>query len=179
MDVGAVADAVRLDDRGKDRAMPEPMGDGARHLAGDHRFVGGAQAARGGGRDLVLPAAIFGQEAVGGEARGAQRRHVGFAEDPLAAVGVERIGRAGPVLDAGIDKLLLERRQERKTCGLVERGEGAAQEIARAAFPERTLGGQDVAEVEALPARLEKPTPTAVLGSGTSIRSPSVPNGVS
>ena len=108
MDVGAVADPIGIEDRREDRALAQAMGHRARHLALDHRLVGDAQAPGRVKRHLVLPGAVFRQEAVGAEPGAAQCRHVGFAKAALAAPGVERIGRAGAVLDAVIDEFLFE-----------------------------------------------------------------------
>ena len=57
---------------------------------------------------------------------------------------------AGAILDAGIDELLLEGGDEVKPARRVERGDGAAQELARAALPRAAVGVADIAEDEML-----------------------------
>ena len=86
-------------------------------------------------RDLVLPRPVFRQKAVRREAGGAQRRHVRLAEHALTTMRVERIGRAGPIVDAGIDEFLLEPGEDRQAGGVAQRGDGAAQKPARTALP--------------------------------------------
>jgi len=108
VDVGAVADAGRFDHRGEDGAMAEARGDGAGEFAHQHRLVGGAEAGGGAGGDLELARAVFGEERVGRDAGGAHGGEQGAAECALAAEGVEGVGRAKAVLDAGVDHLLLE-----------------------------------------------------------------------
>jgi hypothetical protein len=94
--------------------------------------------------------AVFRQEAVGFQPGGAQRRHISFAEIALAAPRVERVGRARPVLDAGIDEFLLKRGEEGEARLFLQRGQSAPQEIPRAAFPMLPVQRHDVGEVEAL-----------------------------
>ncbi len=153
MDMRAVADAARIEDRGKDGAVAEPIGDRPRHLALDHRLVGRPQTARRVDRHLVLPRAVFRQEAVGGEPSVAQRRHVMLGEQALAAIGVERIGRAGAGLDAGVDEFLLEGGEYGEAAlpvDLLQPEQGAAQKMPRAAFPMLLVGRHDIAEIEPL-----------------------------
>ena len=57
---------------------------------------------------------------------------------------------ARPILDAGIDELLLEGGDEMKPARRIERGDGAAQELARAALPRAAVGVADIAEDEML-----------------------------
>jgi hypothetical protein len=87
---------------------------------------------------------------------------------------------SGPVLDAGIDELLLEGGDEVQAARLFQRLDGAAQELARAALPGRAVGVADVAEEEMLRRRAiaEIDPHLGVLVSGTTIRSPPVPKGV-
>ena len=60
----------------------------------------------------------------------------------------ERVRIAGPFLDAGIDELLLERRDEVQPILRGQGRAGAAEEVARAAFPGRAVGVADVAQAE-------------------------------
>ncbi len=82
-------------------------------------------------------------------------------------------------LDAGIDELLLERGEQRsagrRPSAPPPRGAGNR----AGSTPRRAVGGHHVAEIEALGgAPSPNSTLTLVLGSGTRIMSPSVPNGV-
>src|SRR4051794_25569069 len=116
--------------------MPEVRCDGARHLTLDDGLVGGAYPQCRVDRGFVLPRPVFRQEAVRREAGGAQRRDIRLAENPLTAVRVERVGRAGAVFDPGIDKFLLEPGEYGQPTGaarLAQRANGTAQEAARAA----------------------------------------------
>ena len=82
--------------------------------------------------------AVFRQEAVRREARVAQRRHIGFAKDALAAMRVERVGSAGAVFDAGIDEFLLEPGEHAdpaRTPGLAKRGDRTAQKSRADSIP--------------------------------------------
>ena len=66
---------------------------------------------------------------------------------------VERVAGARPIFDAGIDEFLFESREDRqalRSAGLAQRGDGAAQKSARAAFPGLPVRGHDVAEIEPL-----------------------------
>ena len=150
MDMGAVADPVWIEDRGEYRTMAESIGDRARHLAGDHRLVGGAQTARRADRHLVLARPVFGKKRVRDEAGRAQRRNKMLAEPALAAPGVERIGCAGPLLHPGIGEFLLERGDHGEASLALQRFQRAAQEVARAAGPELAEDVGDVAEIEPL-----------------------------
>src|SRR3954462_9062400 len=64
MDMRAVADPVGIEDRREDRAMPETVRDGARHLALYDGLVGGAYPRCRMDRHLVLPRPVFRQETV-------------------------------------------------------------------------------------------------------------------
>src|SRR5205814_3018132 len=99
---------------------------------------------------LVLPGAVFRQEAVGGEPSRAQRRHIRYAETVLPTPSDEGVSRAGPLLDPGIREFLLEGGEQRQPRLLFERVDGPAQEMPRAAFPMRLVGVQEVAEIEPL-----------------------------
>jgi hypothetical protein len=82
--------------------------------------------------------------------RGAQRADQALAENPLAAEGIERIGRTRPVLDAGIDEFLLEDGFDHEAGLGLKRRQRAAQEIPRAAGPGRAVQLLQVGEVEML-----------------------------
>jgi len=73
-----------------------------------------------------LARAIFGEEGVRFGACGADRRRQHLAEHALTPEGAEAVGMARQILDAGIDKLLLEGRQQMETACLFQRGHGAA-----------------------------------------------------
>ena len=98
----------------------------------------------------ILPRAIFGQEGIRLQPGGAERGDHAFAEPALPPPSAEAIGMAGAILDAGIDELLLEGGDEVKPARRVERGDGAAQELARAALPRAAIGVADVAKDEML-----------------------------
>ena len=55
--------------------MTETERDGARHLAHDHRLVGGPKPRRGRNRHLELAWAVFRQEGIGRRARLTNRGH--------------------------------------------------------------------------------------------------------
>ena len=83
----------------------------------------------------------------------AQRGDEALAESALAAEGAEGVGVARTVRGAGVEELLLERGDQAKARHLFELLDGAAQEIARAAFPGGAVGIADVAEKEMLDRR--------------------------
>ena len=143
----AVAGAVRLQHRREDRAVAGAEGDGARHLAHDHRGIGGAQRRFRRHRHLVLARPVFRQEAVGREPGGADRAHHLRTEITLPTERIERIGRARPVLHPVMDELVLEACQQRQALP-GECGDRAAQEAARAVLPAAAIEVLDVAEDE-------------------------------
>ena len=150
MYVHAVADEIGIRLRRKDHALAEPMGRSPRHLAGNHRMVGGAQGRLRRYRHLELARPVFCEEAVRDWPGGAQRGDERLAEIALAAEGAERIGIARAVVSAGIDEFLLERGQKTQPRHRLEFAGGAAQKIARTAFPGSAVGGAEVAEKEML-----------------------------
>ena len=87
---------------------------------------------------------------------------------------------AGAILDAGIDELLLEGGDEVKPARRIERGDGAAQNS-------RGQHSQGLPSVLRISPRMKcsgtmpsaKSTRASALMSGTTMRSPPVPNGVS
>ena len=83
-------------------------------------------------------------------AGGAHRRDQALAEGTLAAERVQAVGIAVAVLVAGIDELLFERGDKLQPGCRIERGDRAAEELARAAFPRRAVGIADVAKEEVL-----------------------------
>ena len=101
-------------------------------------------------RHLELARAVFGEEGVRHHAGGAHRRDEAFAEGALAAEGIQAVGVAVALLVAGVDELLLERGDQAQAGRRIQCGDGAAQELARAAFPGRAVGVADVAEEEML-----------------------------
>ncbi len=153
MDVDAAADIVRYRLWREHRAMAEAMRRRARHLAGDHRVIGGGQGRLRRHRHLELARTVFGKKTVRHRPRGAQRRNKRFAETPLAAKGAERVGVARTVLHAGIQKFLLEGSNQTQAGRLVQVGCRAAQKVARAAFPRLAVGRANVAQKEMLDRR--------------------------
>ena len=145
-----------------DARWPMPMRRRARHLAGDHRMVGRGQRRSRRHRHLELPRAVLGKKRVRRDAGGAHRRNETFAERPLAAERVQAVRVAVALLVAGIDELLLERGDQAQAGRGVQRGDRAAQELARAALPRRAVGVADVAQEE-------------MLRRGTVARSPPAP----
>ncbi len=149
MHVGAVAGAVRAQHRRQDRLVAEEGCNGAGQLAHLHGLIGGGQARGGGGRDLELAGAVLGEEGVRrdpGPAHGGQQR---AAERPLPAERVQRVGRARPVLGAGIDQLLLEAGQQGQAELRLQRCQGTTEEPARAALPGHAVRAVEVAEQQA------------------------------
>src|SRR5205085_2450861 len=99
---------------------------------------------------LILALGIFGEECVRLDAGLAHRRNQHLAKNPLPPPRVETVGRSGHVLDAGVDELMLERREELQASRLFERFQAPAQKIPRAAFPRSSVRMPDVAEIEML-----------------------------
>ena len=153
MDVHAAAGAVGHRHGREADAVTEAKGCGARELAGDHRLVCRLQRRLRGDGQLVLARAIFRQEGVRLEPCSAKRGDDAFAELALPPPGAEAVSMAGTLLHPGIDELLLEGGDEVQPARGIERGDGAAQELARAAFPRGTVGVADVAEKEVLDRR--------------------------
>ena len=80
----------------------------------------------------------------------AQGGHVCFAEGALTTPSVERVGRARPIFDAGVDEFLLKGGEEGQPGFAFQRAQRSPEEIARAAFPMRPVQGHDIGEIEAL-----------------------------
>ena len=117
-------------------------------LTRNHRVIRRHNGRGGSDGHLELPGAVFRQERIGREARRPQRGDKAGAERSLPAERVQAIGVAGAVLIAGIDELLLERRDQAPAAGILERADGTPQELARAALPGRAIGIADIAEEE-------------------------------
>ena len=180
MNVHAVADKVGVGLGRKNHPMPEAVRHSARHLTGDHCMVRSGQGLLRGNRHLELARPVFGEKTIRNGSGGAQGGDECLAETALPAKGAERIGVARAVIGAGIDEFLLERGDEVQAGCRLQLARGAAQEVARAAFPRGAVGGADVAEKECSTAEPSaKSTRTSAAGSGTIIRSPAVPKGVS
>ena len=97
MNVHAVADAVGIGLWRKGHPMAEPVCDGARHLAGDDRVVGGDQRRLRHHRHLELARAVFGEKRVRnhpGSAHGGGER---LTKAVLAAEGAEGVSVARAV----------------------------------------------------------------------------------
>ena len=150
MDMHAIADAVGIEDRREDGPRAQALGRRAGDLAHDDGIIGRSDSERRLAGDLILPGAIFRQEGIRDHPGLAQRRGEGLAEDSLAAIGIEAVGRPRQLLHPGIDELLLEGREEAKAGDLLQRRQAATQEIARAAGPGRAVGLADIAEIEML-----------------------------
>lgn len=146
----AVADALRFQHGGEDRALPEPPGDRAAHFPHDHRLVGSAKPLGWCHRHLELARAVFGQEGIRQYAGLANGGDEGFGKTALAPQHVQRVAGAGTVLDAGIDELLFEGGADGEARALPQCRQCAAQKMARAALPVLALRRQDVAEIEPL-----------------------------
>ena len=145
MDVDPAAGAVRIEDRREDRAVPEAERRGARHLAQLHGVVGRLHPERGRDRSPRTGASPYsGRKVSGSTPARAHRRHQHFAEDALPPLGIEAVGRARQLLDAGIDELVLEGR--RRAAGRPPPSSAvrrAAQEIRAGSTPRacRRCGG--------------------------------------
>jgi len=129
------------------------MRGGARHLTRDHRVIGRGQSGLRHHSHLVLARAIFGEKGVRHDARAAQGGDERLTEATLSAKGAERISVARPVGDASVEKFLFERRDKAHARNLFQLVYGAAQEIARAAFPRTAVGVADVPQEEVLDRR--------------------------
>ena len=92
MDVHAVAGAVRVEDGRENGAVAQSVSDGARHFTHLDGVVGGGDPGGRAGRHLILPCAIFRQERVWLQPRGAQGGEKGPAEGPLPAEGFQAVG---------------------------------------------------------------------------------------
>jgi hypothetical protein len=154
MDVHAVANAGGVEDRGEGGMVAEAVRGGAYHLADRHCAVGRPHTAGGLVGHLELAGAEFRHEAVRLGAGGTQGGDQHLGEDTLAAEGVQRIRIAGPVLDPRVDEFMLEGRDQGDPGSGLQGGEGAAQEVARAAFPGAAVEVAQVAEVEMLAGRI-------------------------
>ena len=114
-------------------------------------------------------------------ARGPQGGDEGLAERALAAERAQAVRVARPVLIPRIDELLLEGGDQAQATGLGQRGNAAAEELARAALPRGAVGVADIAEEEMLPARTHRrslPAPRPSHRARSSGRH-AVPKGVS
>jgi hypothetical protein len=150
MNMDAIADTGGIEDRREDRARAQALGGRAGDLAHDDGIVGGPHPDGRLAGDLILPGAIFRQEGIGDHAGLAKSGGEGLAEDSLAAIGIQAVGRTRQLFHPGIDELLLEGREQAITRDLLQRRQTAAQEIARAAGPGRAVGLADIAEIEML-----------------------------
>ena len=180
MDVHAVAHTIGIGHRREDHAMAQPMRGRARHLAGDHRVIGGGQRRLRGNRDLELARRRIRRERCPDRAGRAQRGDEGLAETALAAKGTERVGVARPVR-CRYRRIPVRRRRP---------GVGRPSPPARATARRRKSRGQHSQAVPSV-CRMSprkkcsiaepssKSTRTSAAGSGTIIKSPAVPNGVS
>ena len=122
----------------------------ARHLARDHRMVCRGQRRSRCHRHLELPRAVLGKKRIRRDAGGAHRRNETLAERPLAAKRIQTVRVAVAMLVAGVDELLLERRDQLQAGRRIHRLDGAAQELARAALPRRPISVADVTQKEML-----------------------------
>ena len=73
-------------------AVAQSVSDGAGHFTHLDGVVGGGDFSGGASRHLILPCAIFRQERVRLQPRGAQGGEKGPAEAPLPAEGFQAIG---------------------------------------------------------------------------------------
>ena len=153
MNVNPIADELRVGFGREDHALPQPLCGGARHLAGDHRVIGGGQGRLRHHGHLELARAVLGEKGIGDHPGRPQRRDETLAKGALAAKGAEGVGVARTVRRPGVDEFLLECRDQAEARDLFELSDCAAQEIAGAAFPNATVGIADVAQKEMLDRR--------------------------
>ena len=83
MDMGSVPDALGLDHRREDGAMPEAPGHCARHFARHDRIVRRLHTDRRSARDFKLPWRIFSQKGVWRHPRPSQRCEEGLTAPEL------------------------------------------------------------------------------------------------
>ena len=98
MNMHAVADEIGIGLWRKDHAMAEAVRHGPRHLASDHRMVGGDQGRLRRHRHLELARPIFGEKTVRDRPGGPQSGGEGLAEITLSAKGAECVGIARAVV---------------------------------------------------------------------------------
>ena len=150
-----------------------------RHITHDDGVVGAGDADRRLAGHLKLAGTVFRQEGIRLTPPGAAGDER-LAKDALAAIGIEAIGRGRQLIDAAIHEFLLESGKELQAGDVLQRRQRPAQEIARAAGPGPPIGLADIAQEEMLGRdRAAKSTCTSVASSGTRIRSPVAPKGVS
>ena len=123
---------------------------GARHLAQLDRVVGRLHPETRRDSHLVLARAVFGQEGIRLDPRPAHRGDQHLAEDALPPIGVEAIGRARQLLDAGIDELVLEGGVELQAGRLLRAPPSRGAGTRAGSIPRRAVGLADVAQEKML-----------------------------
>ena len=181
MNVHPVADELGVGLGREDHAVPEPVCGGARHLAGDHRVIGCGQGRLRHHRHFELARTVLGEKGVGNHPGRPQGRDETLAKGALSAKGAEGVGVARTV----------RRSRCRRTPARTRRSVAGSPplRVARTARRRKSRGqhSQAVPSVLQMSPRKKcsiaepsaKSTRTSTAGSGTIMKSPAVPNGVS
>ncbi len=146
MDMHAVSDAIRLDERREGDPLCAALADGPHGFPKESGLIGDRQAADGLDGNLVLIGAVLLHHRFRVDSTHSECRHQCLAECPLGPEGGERVSLATCRIPVGQVKFVLERSEDGNAGNPLQPLERSAQDGAGAALPCASVEVADIAE---------------------------------